>query len=995
MLATELKPEHRDLLLGCEIAGLLHDLGKLHPGFADEKLAGGAAPVPDDEAGEHRPINQDHGSILEANRAYPPAGADTWLAQLRAHDGWARVLALPKAWLHEQTVQAAGLGAPLRQHHGTKHFPDGEMTLLGDLYAFGADIRDSVLDKSVTGVTDDASLQRTGSAFVADSFGNETEPYGPATLAALWPQAGRVLPGILFGEDACTDLPRTRELLREVLEPVFRRALGETRRPTNDVTLWHHSTSTAGLFRVAAAEGVLREDFRPWQGENGLFDIGRLGRVRFRLLGIRWDWVALSAGALQPAVLVALGERRRQALAALRELLELRLPIGHCVYEDDDGAIFAVPGCFESGDAAAGEALFRGRILDALQADLLAALAPLGTGTAVRLAWSEPRLYLTDHREVLAATATGGLRERLLQIGAGRLQALWVAPARSGGQIEICPQCGLRPGSGRERSLYQSVLDPDGGEAPAGYCDECAQLTVEGRDWRQRRQMVALDFGCAPDSFNLQAMAGRRGDGNPRVVLLSLQVDAEAVLGGLPFLLQCARPLEFQKLAQKAGIRSLAQAGERLQKALDDLADGLGDRKLGADGELLRGLLGDNRWLTKSDGRAEGDLKTRARELLDGFFLRESIPADAGLVRHDGDRLALFGQRKHASPGRLARTWDDLRALWRDCAAGADALTGGQWLPISLDARGLRLIVAADDAGAVLGTCQRLVLERLARVRAGLPVHVSALAFKVKFPLYVAFDALRRLEARAGTLPADTWTLADTHQRDGLLQLGWNTGRGRVEWTVPMRSGDPAQPDLWYPHAICDSRPQGPDRIVRLDRLQAGETITLRPSTFDFAVLEGSTRRYALRYDDAGRRPHVVLGAPGRQPYLLEHLPDIAGPANRARRSGWNTSEGQGLLGEFIDRWGRWVRDVPEVLRAQGIEACRCYVDGRLRQHLPKPEQAGLRAWLLDHLEDGGLFDAFEWTGFVEKAAYQIASSLQKDRPAGVIPADSTEEPSA
>ena len=49
--------------------------------------------------------------------------------------------------------------------------------------------------------------------------------------------------------------------------------------------------------------------------------------------------------------------------------------------------------------------------------------------------------------------------------------------------------------------------------------------------------------------------------------------------------------------------------------------------------------------------------------------------------------------------------------------------------------------------------------------------------------------------------------------------------------------------------------------------------------------------------------PHVVLGEPGRRPYLLEHLPDIAGPDNRARRSGWNSSQAQGLLG--VDVVGR------------------------------------------------------------------------------------------
>ena len=68
----------RDLILAAEISGLLHDLGKLRPEFAEEKS----------EGGEHRKtdvhIGEAHGAILEdPGRAYPNAGKESWLQQIR------------------------------------------------------------------------------------------------------------------------------------------------------------------------------------------------------------------------------------------------------------------------------------------------------------------------------------------------------------------------------------------------------------------------------------------------------------------------------------------------------------------------------------------------------------------------------------------------------------------------------------------------------------------------------------------------------------------------------------------------------------------------------------------------------------------------------------------------------------------------------------------------------------------------------------------------
>lgn len=380
-------------------------------------------------------------------------------------------------------------------------------------------------------------------------------------------------------------------------------------------------------------------------------------------------------------------------------------------------------------------------------------------------------------------------------------------------------------------------------------------------------------------------------------------------------------------------------------------------------------LIGDPYWLRKDDSRAEGTLKEKARHLLDEFFLREFIPADAGLYRHDGDKLVLFGMRKHASPGRLARTWDDLRTLWqqilRDIAGDTE-----QWLmPLSLDAGGFRVIVAADDARKALGRIQQRINETLGKVRAGLDVHVSALAFREKFPLYIALDALRRMERRIAKTPPQTWKLDSALNRDGTLLLNWETPQGRVPWTVNLHTGDPERSDLWYPHAICVSRDPGPGRLVRLDQLEPGETIRLRPSTFDFMALDGTARRYDLRYDAEGRRPHFILGEPGRRPYLLEQLDEVL---NLSRQTGWNVSQTKGLIGQIIECYEKWVRDVPAELRPQGRDAWQSHCAAIFRRYLK--DQPATRDRLIALFQDVEhaclLFDAFEWSGFIEKDAH-------------------------
>jgi hypothetical protein len=965
-MMAEFDERTRRLVLACEIAGYLHDLGKLHPGFADEKLEGGKAW--DEKGRAATGISEPHGRILEDGRVYPHAGeiADkpalgTVLAAMRADPAWAAALALPAEWVKPGTVQAPGLGAALRQHHAGSKFPADELSFLGDLYTFGADIRDSALDKGSGGA--DGGKQGAALAEIADAFGQHRSHYSSEWLVAHWQEAIAALSEILSAATATDDMVATRRSVLDRLAPIFENALGETRRPTNDVALRHHAHSTASFFKAAVAEGMLRGDFKPWQDDKGLFDVAKLGRVRFRLLGIRWDWAALTRGMLSPVALVSLSGRRRDVVDNLRELFEEQAAIGNLIYEDDDGVLILAPGFFED-DAARSEAGFAGHVLDPLADRIAAAIAPLGAGTPFRLCWTEPTLYLTDYREALGLDKAGP-RQRHLQADEAKLRALWdAANAAQHKLMQICPQCGLRPAETREYALTESAVRAQ------TLCDDCAEFSDRDAK-RARARHLAAEFGFRTSSFNLEDLA--KDAGSSRVALLSVQVDAGAIASGAALVTQLARPVGSLMAAKDSRIISANALGDWFEQVLADLLAGksIDDQRA----EIARKLLGDAYWLKKSDGRGE------PQEVATGFFLRESanLPLDWGLARHDGDRLALFAMRKHASPARLQRLWDDLRGLWKALANELADELGGGVLPLTLDARGLRFAVAATDADAAVTRINEVLSQRFAKIRGGFAAHVSCVVTRPKFPLYLALDALERMERRVPDLPHQRWTVESAQpSRDGSGALvTWTTPQGLVRWNVNLATHDPQQADRWHPHVMAVRRKgaevTGPDRITHVSDLLPGDAALILPMTFDFIALEGSARRHQIawrREADELRRPHWVMGEAGRPPLLLEGFGEFS---RLLSDTGWDIGKAKRLQGEMIETYEKWVRDVPAALRETGRSAWHAHLRNMLLRYAKG--NAAQREQLFNAITDGRFFDAVEWSTFVSKPARQSSVS--------------------
>ena len=764
--------QYRNLVLACEITGFIHDLGKLSPGFAEEMLTTVAQSDTQKEQDEEarKPFNSWHGAIVEPDKAMPAGyaldtpGIRDMAAKLLHHPEWAKLMKLPDAWGDVPIPQTTGLAAPLRQHHADEILDNHAW--LGDLYMYGADIRDSALDKGSSGVREGTGEQTASAAFIANAFGADGPDYRQENLAKLWGSLPSVLDECLFKQRAWENVYQAREKAYRKIGELFKQALGETRRPTNDVTLWHHAYSTASLFKAAMTECVLRGSIGNLQSPLGHKEAGHLaieksGLIRFRLLGVRWDWRELTRGALTPVVLTSLALARKEAIVQLRQLLEDAYPVGNLLYEDDDGALFALSGYYE-GDSPeqlqTSENRFRHELLEPLAGRIGDCVLKLGAGTPFRLCWSEPTLYLTDYPEALGKVSSE--RQIHMQAGEAELRELW-QQTQTGRSWQICPQCGMRPAE----ALAQEPSQRKG----QTLCETCKDLSDSDAK-RERSQKAAELFGYRPKTFEIEKLTDAKN--NSRVLLVSVQMDMDAIASGRALITQLARPVAQLNVKDKLGLKSANTLGDKFEELLKQLAanqaDGLSKNQIKkfrekVDADLLAQALGDRFWLTGSDGREQGNALQKGYRLAQSFFLRQTretyLPKDWKLYRHDGDRLALFAQRKHPSPARLQRLWDDLRGLWRELLGEVGGIAGGQLIPLSLDARGLRFLVSAADGTAVMNHVQALLAEKLGKLRGGLAPHVSCLAFGKKFPLYIALDAVYRMEGRIVRTPHQTWEL--------------------------------------------------------------------------------------------------------------------------------------------------------------------------------------------------------------------------------------------
>lgn len=121
-------------------------------------------------------------------------------------------------------------------------------------------------------------------------------------------------------------------ILKEI-EKAFEQGLSDTTRPQNDTTLWEHSYAVASILKALTVHNLL----------NDAGKIYRIQDVKFGILGIGWDGMRFLSYGQKIGDIIGRKNIIQDLKKKLKELIEHEYPIGNEIYADDDGIYFIVP----------------------------------------------------------------------------------------------------------------------------------------------------------------------------------------------------------------------------------------------------------------------------------------------------------------------------------------------------------------------------------------------------------------------------------------------------------------------------------------------------------------------------------------------------------------------------------------------------------------------------------------------------------------------------
>ena len=963
----------RRTVLRAEIMALLHDVGKLNRYFVlqgaglekyGDELERLGLPLPLDTR-KNKPRKPDLTDVHTAEFLIRNLEGDEALAALQQ-----RLCEKLGDWLDAvpgKPLQA--LGSLLVGHHSGDDLGNWESvypwwkspvgTSADENFSYFmplvmyADNADSLYTKGSESSTENTQGR---DIFLTSPFGREEARIRLESLQEDAHNLRRDLAQALEGWKSWSDeeLPGKREKVRKLLRLYGGRHLAETRLPNNDVSLWQHSASVAGIFKALLAGCLLSGR---WEG---LLRHKKLAHVnqRLSLLAFRWDGDACMARSMRSFEIVGRTLRMEKVADELQNVVETEYCLGNELYRDRSGICFLVPDL-----ALARESGLYAQILE----ELYARMEEIGNRiTDGELPWSvhgcDVGLQLGDF---LSFWRNAGPALRC-----GPAEPAWRKQWQGAGRVQVCPRCGVHS--------LKFDGNRSGGSADKA-CDSCQKVAEEGRKYLDR--MGANLSGAKSGAFLTFIKADEEGaaDTGARVALIQGVFSLEALRGegetGWAHLLTPPGGKNWGEAFRNAReawrkLSSLQEDDEKLRKEFASLKE---DEEEKALREKFASLLGmDKRMFAKKDkdgwcsDEAVGlDLKSRIEDIVRRMVFGGTLPEkEEDIV----SGILLWGAREHPAPSRLARVWEELCAFtaWAS-GLGRTDMDEADWLrlPLTKDVTSFQLIVPARDAWRVLRDIQARYAERFGKVRHILPLHLSAGVFRRKAPLYIAMDAARRFRTLAEKLGPEVWEIRSVERRAGVIRLVWRTAGGRqAVWNVPrlLPNKDASgsfREDVyrtWYYR-------EGETFPMHLSELSPGMRCRVWPSSFDFEVLDASVRRYDIRYGRQGEgRPHYMMRRPGPRPYPLEVL-ETWGPwldeggrfkaSEEGQRQRKNALE---LLAGLHLNWGAWedardessashgmARDILAVTMADDAEA------------------------LLPFSVDGSFFDMCEWSDFITK----------------------------
>jgi len=645
------------------------------------------------------------------------------------------------------------------------------------------------------------------------------------------------------------------------VERSFDTALGDTRRPVNEVTLSDWSGAVAALYKSALSGALL--GIKPANPDD----------LRWRLLRVNFDVLALYAKAIKIGDLLGYQRAVDEACETVKKLIEEEYPLGNEIYRDSTGIYFTFPDLDLPADLAQE---IRHRV-ESVEMELAPRIAvTVGDGTTA-----------TDQLKSILGKARKEALETLAQpFDSQQLSACWQQQWKTAddGKWEVCPVCRLRPMR-------------EGKEA----CETCMQRRMSRiKTWESDpAQTIWID---------------EIADHNDRVALIVGRFGLDDWLSGnlvQTMLVKAVRGNPNDCIPKNPSPARLRRVWETCQRFWTETVE----REIlarhhcyGAQNPSLRCarllLTPDKTSGWREDVPYDGAVDGRAISLL---------------WRKDGQQFITISNLELAGdiqPGQTIFVSEPDRPQQISFVVQSKAqATGkmGAYTPC------LRLLASPDQflalvpAAAALEIAKNIHQEyqkQFGKVQNRLPLFLGLVFFQRKISLTAVMDTARRM--LAAPLKDELWTVGKD------VTSGQVKFMNDVEWNIPTVMGDGTTPDNWYPYFFFSGTPgcaqhyfqHNGSWLVHVNDLKQGNEVKVIPSRFTYLFLENTARRF--RFD------------PERDVMLLDELPRLMKMWDDLKGSGI-TDTGlrnvQALLERKGETWGRDSKEFEHLARTTLKEA--------------------------------------------------------------------------
>ena len=450
----------RAFILRLEIVALLHDLGKFSQRFLEVGFKGGG----------------DLGKIHTAEFL----DSDQGLCLPRLLDDLNSELPEDFLKFPDDVEQFRHLGDLLRYHHDNKlvEFKDSTdypMQLYLMIYADtidsssskgGAAFKVNNEDERQAKFNSSFMKQNPDNAYLATPFGekegdlslnNESIKDYSCKSKKFQQELSELLADFKYWK--LDTLIEKRSLILQLFRVHCSKTLGETRLPTNDVTLWQHSYGTASIFKAMLVRHLLLGlSSASGNRKNNVIHY----QEQMAILGVCWSEDDLVARSYRPREIIG----RRLALDKAAQVLKGKMEVGHClgneIYRDRDGIYFLIP-YFDIDGEPGGEGKIKG-FTDEIDAVLNS--EEFFGGECI---WEVRRKKIGIQVLGLADVIHG---RNVEIIARGPVKPLWIKKWKNRENSrprEICPRCVLRP--------VELTMVSAGSEADRDkICDKCKKL---------------------------------------------------------------------------------------------------------------------------------------------------------------------------------------------------------------------------------------------------------------------------------------------------------------------------------------------------------------------------------------------------------------------------------------------------------------------------------------------------------------------------------------